>query len=148
VQRETESVTIEDEVEHKLGPILSNLPKVQREQILSAAITVVKTEAFSGPLPHPKHLQAYDMILPGGADRIFKMTESVIDSNIAANTRAQEFDQNYRLIGMACGFVALMVLIGASVCAGLHDYLGLAALLMGATAIGSIGIFVNAHWKK
>ncbi|HHE4679999.1 TPA: DUF2335 domain-containing protein [Proteus mirabilis] len=36
---------------------------------------VQKRESFSGPLPHPDFLQRYEEILPGGAERIFCLTE-------------------------------------------------------------------------
>lgn len=76
------------------------------------------------------------------------MTEKVIDSNIAVNERGQRYDHYYRLLGMGLGFVALLLLIGGAIYAGLSGHFNLAALLMGATAIGVIGVFVNAHLKK
>mgnify|MGYP007051724155 CR=1 FL=1 len=57
--------TLEGEVEHKLEAVLSNLSKVQREQIIAKVIGVVRTEMFSGPLPHPRHLEEYERIVPG-----------------------------------------------------------------------------------
>lgn len=140
--------SIEVEVESKLEPVLANLSKVQREQILSRVMSVVRTEMFAGPLPHPRHLEEYERILPGGADRIFAMTEKTIDSNIAVNERGQRYDHYYRLLGMGLGFSALLLLIGGAIYSGLNGHLDLAALLMGATALGVIGVFVNAHIKR
>lgn len=140
--------TLEGEVEHKLESVLTNLSKVQREQIISRVVGVVRTEMFSGPLPHPRHLEEYERTLPGGAERIFAMTEKVIDANIAVNERGQRYDHFYRLLGMGLGFIALLLLIGGTIYAGLNGHFNLAALLMGATAVGAIGIFVNAHRKN
>lgn len=33
-------------------------------------------ESFEGPLPHPSILKGYEVVLPGSADRIIKMTEA------------------------------------------------------------------------
>ncbi|MEJ1176069.1 DUF2335 domain-containing protein [Agrobacterium sp. CMT1] len=143
-----QSTSIEGEVENRLEPVLSNLSRVQREQILSTVISVVQTEAFSGPLPHPRHLEEYDRVLPGGADRIFRMTEKALESNIARQDSRQKSDQNYRLLGMWLGFAALMSLVAGAVFAGMNDKQILSGILMGATAIGSIGVFITAHHKK
>lgn len=143
-----EAETLEGEIEHQLEPVLTNLSKVQREQIFSKVVSIVRTEAFAGPLPHPRHLEEYDRVLPGGAERIFAMTEKALDSNIRVKERAQRYDHNYRLLGMGLGFATMLILIGASVYAGLSGHFDLAALLMGATAVGVIGVFVNAHLKN
>lgn len=147
-QPETALQALEGEVTERLGPILSNLPRVQREQILSVALNVVREEAFSGPLPHPRHLEHYDEVLPGGADRIFQMAERTLDHNLEVGKRAQTHDQVYRILGMCLGFAALMVLVGAAVYAGFSDRLALASGLLGTSVIGSIGMFITAHHKK
>lgn len=143
-----ETTTLEGEVEQQLEPVLSNLPKVQRDEIIEKVIDVVRMEVFSGPLPHPRHLEDYDRIVPGGAERIFAMTEKVVESNIRISERGQRYDHFYRLLGMGLGFVALLTLIGGAIYAGMNGHFDLAALLMGATALGVIGVFVNAHISK
>lgn len=147
-QPENSLQALEGEVAERLGPVLSNLPRVQREQILSVALNVVREEIFSGPLPHPRHLEHYDEVLPGGADRIFQMAERTLTHNLEVTKQAQTNDQIYRILGMCLGFIALMVLVGAAVYAGLSDRLGLASGLLGTSVIGSIGAFVTAHHKK
>ncbi|MGO6903723.1 DUF2335 domain-containing protein [Rhizobium ruizarguesonis] len=127
---------------------MSNLSRVQREQILSSVISVVKTEAFSGPLPHPRHLEHYDSILPGGADRIFAMTEKALNSNIARQDRRQINDHRYRLLGMWLGFASLMVLIGGAVLAGVYGRETLSVSLLGTSVLGSVGVFVTGQIRK
>lgn len=140
--------TIEGEVETRLEPVLSSLSRVQREQILSSVISVVKTEVFSGPLPHPRYLEHYDNILPGGADRIFAMTEKALESNIARQDRRQISDHRYRLLGMWVGFFSLMVLIGGAIVAGIYGKDILAVSLLGTSVVGSVGVFVTGQIKK
>lgn len=31
------------------------------------------SEHFSGPIPHPKHIAVYEKIVPGAADRIIRL---------------------------------------------------------------------------
>ena len=62
----------------------------------------VRSELFSGPLPHPEHLAAYERIMPGAAESIFqafaaegehrRATESkAVDSSIRLASRGQIF---------------------------------------------------------
>lgn len=140
--------TIEGEVESRLEPVLSNLSRVQREQVVNTVIGIVHQEAYSGPLPHPRHFAAFEDVLPGGAERILKMAERAHDHNIDVMKKGQVCDQRYRVLGMWLGFVALLVLVGSAVYAGLHGNNILAGLLLGTGVLSSIGVFVSAHIKS
>jgi uncharacterized membrane protein len=141
---------IEGEVLQQLEPVLNstNLTRVQRSQLLDKVVSIVRTEAFTGPLPHPSHLEHYGQVIPNGADRIMKMAELSLSSNVEVRQKGQWYDQVYRVLGMVLGFVALMVMIGAAVVAGIYGYNVLAGLLLGTTVIGSAGMFITAHHKK
>jgi len=56
---------------HKKPIIKSNIVK---KQPVMQSISI--TEAYSGPIHHPKQFKQYELILPGYADRILKMAES------------------------------------------------------------------------
>lgn len=58
---------------HQIAPRDQELiQELVREQVVQAAAWF---ESFSGPLPPPKHLAEYERILPGAAERIFRMAE-------------------------------------------------------------------------
>lgn len=142
---------IEVVVEQQLDSILSsmkNLNDVQRGQIVARVTQVVQSEAFSGPLPHPRHFAQYDAVLPGGADRILTMTEKVVDSNIAVTQKAQKNDQFYRMTGMFIGATILLLLIVLCFIAGIYEHTALAAILLGSTVVTAVGLFVQAHRPK
>jgi uncharacterized membrane protein len=143
-----EQKTIEGEVEEKLGPVLESLSRVQRTQILSKVTAIVRTEVFSGPLPHPRHLDLYNSIVPNGGERIFKMTEDALNSNITRAERGQRYDNTYRMTGMIMGFVALMTLVLLAFVSGWYDHLALAGMLLGGSVLGSIGMFINGRRTK
>jgi len=76
----------------------------------------VRSELFSGPLPHPDHLEAYERIMPGAAERIFRafgeetghrrtMESKVIDSSLRSESRGQIF-------GFVIGMTAVIGGIG------------------------------------
>lgn len=49
-------------------------------------------EGWSGPVPRPADLAAYDQTLPGAADRILRMAEKSLDSQIATDKALAEGD--------------------------------------------------------
>jgi uncharacterized membrane protein len=87
---------------------------------------IMKSESFSGPIPHPKILKQYNEIVPGSANRIIKMAEkqqshriylekAVINSDINMAKRGQNFGFiiTIGLIIIGTGFVIMGIDIGA-----------------------------------
>lgn len=140
--------TIEGVFERKLEPVLGNLTRTQREQVISTAARVAYAEAFSGPMPHPRHLREYEVVLPGTASRILKMTENMMDHNIASMQKAQRDDHRYRLLGMWLGFLALILLVLFAGYAGMNGNNLLSGMFLGTGVLSSIGVFVSAHVSK
>lgn len=102
-------------------------------------------EQFAGPLPHPRHLSAYDEIVPGAADRILRMAEKDQDHRIGMEQSALVNDDRYRMIGMMIGAATFIALTGCAVALALvGNNLG-AGLFLTATAIGAVATFVNGR---
>lgn len=84
--RASERVTeprIREEVEKAIGPLVG---ASQRGQIVDRLVSLFSSEVFHGPLPHPKHLRAYEDIFPGCADRSVKMAEIAQERREAETT--------------------------------------------------------------
>jgi len=60
--------------DQQLVEFLQALSEDRRRQFMQSLLSVEHVE-FSGPLPSPDHLEKYNEILPGAADRIIKMAE-------------------------------------------------------------------------
>ena len=74
------SPDVTEAIEQALEAVLEG--KIEKSELERAAVgvaqelTVTQTVTqYTGPLPHPKHLQEYENTLPGAADRILKMAE-------------------------------------------------------------------------
>jgi uncharacterized membrane protein len=147
VSRHESSVenSIEIELKSQLEPILGNLPKVQREQILGKVVSVVQSEQYSGPLPHPRHWREYNEILPGSAERILAMTEMQHSHNISIQSRIVSCEIRDRHVGMALGFLAFVGLIVLAYFAGMSDKTVLAGLLLGTAAVGGVVAFIKGR---
>jgi uncharacterized membrane protein len=119
-----------------------------RGQVVDRVVRIVRQEIFRGPLPHPRHLQAYEDACPGAADRIVAMAEK-------AHSRAEDrldteldFEFADRRLGMHLGLAALIALL----CSGTFIiWLGNVAVggtLLGAAVVGTvIGTFVHGRTR-
>jgi uncharacterized membrane protein len=92
-----------------------NLTKSDR-RILS----MIRTESFSGPLPHPSIFQSYEQICPGAANRIIKIMEKqvghrqnienkVVSSNIKNERTGMFLAFTLTIITMIVGAVLLII---------------------------------------
>jgi uncharacterized membrane protein len=134
-----------EDLERQLEPILQNLPKVQRDQVLQRVVSIVYQEAFSGPIPHPRHLREYDSIVPGGADRIIRMTEDVLEHNKDIGQRKMGLDDKYRRLGMWLGFCAFVLMMVVAAVAGALGNNTLAGFVLASGVIGAIAAFIRGN---
>ncbi|OJF97603.1 hypothetical protein AX760_16720 [Pararhizobium antarcticum] len=106
----------------------------------------MQSEQFSGPIAHPKHLRAYEEILPGAAERIMTMAENQQNHNTDMEKKivaAQISDQKR---GMRYGLVALTLVICLAAYAGMNGNNTLAGMLVGAGVAGVVGAFVKGRY--
>jgi uncharacterized membrane protein len=137
-----ESNHLRTALDEKIGPLV---PKQQRREIVARVHRILVSENFSGPMPHPRHLEGYEQILPGSAERILSMAEKAQDHNIAMETlivRAEIDDQKR---GMRYGLAGLLVALAL---AGYSAFLGradLAAIFTGTVILGAVTLFVRGR---
>ena len=104
----------------------------------------VQVMAHAGPLPHPAVLEAYDRIVPGGAERIFKQFEAQSAHRQAMEMTVIRSNSFVEVFGSVSAFVLGMVGIagglylvmqGRSV-EGLSAFLAALASLLGVYVYG------------
>lgn len=76
------------------------------------ASLVVRTAAYSGPLPPASEFARYESVLPGAADRILAMAEKEQEFQIEQARRALEHECRNRDRGQWFGFVSLLAVLG------------------------------------
>ncbi len=113
-----------------------------------AAIVRHQSVSFSGPLPPPNHLEQYERILPGAAERILKMAEDqslhrrnletkVIHSGVSDAKKGLWFGLIMGLSGF--GLVGYCASLGLQLLAGIIAALDLGSL---------VGVFVYGSKQK
>jgi uncharacterized membrane protein len=69
-------------------------------------------EEFSGPLPHPQALKAYDIVLPGAAERIISMAEKQQAHRLYLERTVIDGDTKRASLGLAAGALFPLVHLG------------------------------------
>lgn len=112
-------------------------------KVKAAILMATYEEKFSGPLPHPNHLAAYEQTLPGAADRILTMAEKqqnhrmnlenqVIPSEVQINKRGQWF-----------AFIMGLALIAASTATILHGSVPAGTILIALVFLGYLTVYMG-----
>lgn len=111
-------------------------------------------ESFSGPLPHPMELQAYEKTLPGTAKKIIEMASLAQDHKHSMELKFMDMEQarfeKYHRLAMCsqwCSFiVAITAMIGGFVLLFNDKRLeGFSTLLTAAGAF--VGVYLYKHKK-
>lgn len=126
-----------EEIANKLRPYLR--PEKQQQGVQVVATMVQKYH--SGPLPPPEDLAEYERTLPGGAERIFQMTEREQAHRHTQESRIITHEYVGRYIGQAGAMVALLATLGVvAYCATIGQPIAAAVL-------GAVGAIVVAFLK-
>lgn len=136
------------EMEELLSSQLRNvLDKGHVRPAVNAVIAtmVQKTESYSGPLPHPGHLERYEDVLPGAADRIFSMAEVSLAARVNEKETRLIDDIKDRRLGMVLGFLALALLISAAAYCAINENNVGTGIFLSAAVIGTIPRFIDGR---
>lgn len=140
------------------------VPETAKEEVADKVISIIteEIETYSGSVPHPGHAEHWERILPGAANRILTIAEqrsAAVLQQIRADERIQlaelERDDNdsrrlanFKMGGLVTGFLLGLAMVFGALFAAVHDQLALALALVGASALGTIGYFVNSGWRN
>jgi len=98
--------------------------------------------SFSGPLPDPATLKAYDMVLPGLAERIVSRWETQSDHRMSLEKSVIEGDNRRANWGLVSATVISLAVLGVSGLLAMHNHETVAAVLAGADLAALAGVFV------
>lgn len=137
---------LEAEIERTIGSLVQG---GARDQVVAKVTALMVRESFSGPLPHPRHLAAYEQVSPGLAERIVTMAEQGQQHTINMDRTAINAEVGDRKRGMRYGLAVFLALIAAALWVSLKtESVGLTAVFLGTAAIGGITIFINGRNGK
>lgn len=136
----------------ELTSILSdpNIPEESKEKLEKAfqLISLSSSQQFSGPLPPPMLLAAYDKSVNNGAERIMTMAENQSAHRIEIEKIAVKEELRQSSLGQIFGFILGLVGIGAAVWLALEDHDTVAGIFGTTTICGLVAVFVIGRKKN
>ena len=120
--------------------------------------TIREEFQFTGPIPPPQYLEAYEKCAPGTANRILALTEKaiahqneienkLIDAQIAIEAATEENERQSVLRGQYCALLVCFMSLGAAiVCVYLQS--NWVAGLIGGTGLGTLVVAFLANRKS
>lgn len=137
------ATAVEAEIDRQIGDLL---PQKARREIVSRVTAVMISETFSGPIAHPRHLDQYERICPGAADRIIAMAEKRNDHHIEMERKVVEAEASDQRLGMISGAGLFALLIICALIVGLWTRdATMTAVFLGAAVVGGIGLFIKGR---
>lgn len=98
--------------------------------------------SFSGPLPDPETLQAYDMVLPGLAERIVNRWETQSNHRMSLEKSVIEGDTRRANWGLVSATIISLSVLGVSGLLAMHGHETVAGVLAGVDIAALAGVFV------
>jgi uncharacterized membrane protein len=140
-----------DIVPQKPEIIPEDIRQLISEEIGKKVVTTVSleiAERFVGPVPHPRILKEYAIIMPDAPERIFNMAEKQHAHRIDLEKSVIKGDIKRADTGLVLGFVLFMVIgIGAIILLAIGKDVGGYALLA-TSLVGGIGNFIRVGRER
>ncbi len=140
--------TLEKILQEKAPEVLSAIPGEKRAVLSQVTIERSEIRMRSGPLPEPAELDAYNRIIPNGADRILKMAEAQsahrieIEKVVITSQQRQSFCG--QLFGLLIGLSGLSLATYAAVTG--QPWFG--SIIGGATLVSLVSAFLYTQTSQ
>lgn len=107
-------------------------------------VTLVEAKReYSGPLPAPEHLEHYEKIAPGSAERIIQFMEKEQKHRHSMDSQSLEFQKTEALRGQGLGFIVIILAFACALISASLGYPWLASLFIGGVVVGVVGKFID-----
>ena len=136
---------IREDIEQALEGVVQ---RNKKGEVVETLVQIVSQEMYSGPIPHPRHLKAYEDVCPGAADRILRMAEKSQEAQLEIPGKMIAAESKYRNKGLLFGFLTLALLVIAALSCVYMGHPKTAALFLAAGAVGVVGRFIDGRRNR
>lgn len=136
---------LEQEIEKANPALFKGLDTSKRKQVVQAFITMTR---FSGPIPDPETLRAYNEIIPNGAERIFVEFEKQGNHRRALERKAVGGQVNQSYIGQAMAFIIALAFMGAAIYLTKEGFEFAGAVIGVADLAGLVTVFIKGKYYQ
>lgn len=116
----------------------------------ASRLGVIRQEEYRlhiGPLPDPKELAAYNVVIPDGANRIMQMAEAQSAHRIRIENLVVTSQQKQSQCGQIFGLIIGLVGIGAAMYAAVNGQPWFGGILGGGTLVSLVTAFLKSRDK-
>jgi uncharacterized membrane protein len=110
-----------------------------------AVTQAVIQSSYRGPLPPPEHLEGYEKILPGAADRILSMAEKEQSHRHRWEREHLIWDGFISITGLVFGWVLSLALAAAAVYCAVIGQPWVAGALVGVSTFGGVASLIRGR---
>lgn len=137
-------------IPEEVKPYLKDMPEPQRKAVEAILLGISVTKHYSGPVPSPEMLKAYEEVLPGCAERLVSVFEQQTKHrmNIENQIVPHEIKQAGR--GQNYGFIlalAFLIVSGALIALG-HEVAGTVLGTVDLVALVSVFVLGKYYQRK
>ena len=123
-----------------LNEVLKDIKDPEQRTIVAQAFTaMVESKAFSGPLPAPEDVKAYQDVVQDAPERILSMAEHQMEHRIECEKKIIDVRARESSIGQIMAFVIALVSMGVICFLGYtgHDWLAgtITAIVVGLASV-------------
>ena len=127
-----------------LVQIYETLPERDKEHFRA----LIVSEQFQGPLPSPKHLEQYNKIVPGAANRIIEMAEKEQAHQHEWNNKSLRLASRQTARGQWMAFILSLVLVAVAVWTIFAGHPTVGGIIFGTTVVGLAAAFISQTAKR
>lgn len=116
---------------------------------------IAQQEIYEGQLPHPRHLEAFEQVLPGAAERIFALTERQQEMAHEVTRKDQEFrlellktSERDNLSKRRTAFLALAICLLTTIGLAYLGALTAASIVGGSTVVAIVTSFLGKAFRE
>jgi uncharacterized membrane protein len=141
-------VTIEEIIKEKAPEVLEAIPEKNRAVLAQLTYEKHEISMRSSPLPPPEELDAYNKIIPNGADRIMKMVEAQSSHRIELEKKVVTSQQNQAHCGQIFALVIGLVGLALATYAATHGQPIFGGVIGGSTLVSLVTAFLVTRGRQ
>ena len=140
--------TLEEVIREKAPEILKTIPESKRGDLAAITIEQRTISMRSAPLPEPSELEAYNKIIPNGADRILKMAENQSAHRIEIEKLVIASQQRQGFCGQLFGLLIGLSGLGLATFAAVRGQPWFGSVIGGATLVSLVSTFLYSRQSQ
>lgn len=132
-------------IEDMLPSQIKTLPESERQRFaMQSAEIIFQAVSYSGVIPPPELIKAWEKVQPGAADRILALTEKQSDAAIERDIDIRRRDDRFRMLGLGGGFAIILAMLGCAIGSLMLGYPWVAAVFLSGGMLGMVAAFMKA----